>query len=548
MEQESWLLTCAMSKGLYGLWVRMMQRKCSFRHLCAGVLGDKAHAGGGTLGNRLNLEGKAEMLLFFSCFLVYLSFGCAITPPLPADAFSINEFDFYWGADSNRAFSDATSILSGNGHYRIKVHPLFLILVQPLALVLQGVTGSATLSMVILQSGAAAGMVACFYAILRRFEVQVPIRVMFSIIFAMSFSNIVFAAVPETFIFAGLGLIGFWCYLTRIVDRCSDLSRVEVICLVFFGVISFGITITNFVAYLIGMVYLYAARRRYLRLKSIFSTIAMVVLGIVLLVLWQTFVWPGVAPFWDSFLSAASGQEAYEETRYMNFSFSASKTVVWAKQGFLYPLISPEMAFVEGKGIRFGSFGLVQCIGLMALAALAVLALILFFRHQKEHRLKRITVIFLCIAYACNLALHYMYGYGEVFIYSPHFLFLPLVALALCLSFMKNGTASCTQRGWAAVMALAALLLITQAVSNTAAAAAVAEMTAQYSGVMPSLKKTPYLVLLTFFTVLLVVAAYRKVLSGLSEAVKQGVGYELRYLIAYGVVIMVVSGYVAGVY
>lgn len=500
------------------------------------------------MGSRINLEGNAEKLLFFGCFLVYLSLGCAITPPLPADAFSINEFDFYWGADSNRAFSDATSILSGNGHYRIKVHPLFLILVQPLTLVLQGITGSATLSVVILQSGAAAGMVACFHAILRKFEVWVPTRLVFSLIFAMSFSNIAFAAIPETFIFAGLGLIGFWCYLTCIADKRSNLSRVEMICLAFFGIISFGITITNFVAYLIGLSYLYVVRRRYIRFRGIVLVVAMAVFGIVVLVFWQSFVWSGTAPFWDSFLNAASGQETYEETRYMNFSFSIPKTIIWAKQGFLYPLISPEMAFVEGKGIRFGSFGFVQYIGMAAMAILAVWALVLLLRHRKENRLKKITVAFLCLAYICNLALHYVYGYGEVFIYSPHFLFLPLVALVLCLSFKQDGSTFRIQRSWIVMLALAVLLLIAQVISNLAAAIAIVEMTAHYSGVVPSLKKTPYLVLLTIFVVLLAALLHRKVCSGLNEAVKQGVGYELRYLVVYGMIIMIVSGYIAGVY
>lgn len=375
--------------------------------------------------------------LFCALFVLYVFLGMCISYRV---AFDTNMF---FGADNARAFGDLTDI--GYNHYRVKVHPLFCLLAQSVTLLLDGVVNRPTMSVILLEALCGALGVCFFDAILGRKKVGRWFRNLFTLIYAFSFSTLIFSTVPETFIFAGLGLMAYWYFLTAAAEGKGPLSRRETFLLVFFGVVCFGVTLTNYVFYLVGLIYLLALRydwrkgaRAFVKL-NVWNGAAIVVLC-----LYQRFVWSNCPVFWKSMLLGLTGRDTYEELQYMNWDFSLNKTGIWLKQTLLYPLMSADMTLRSpGEAyhpILFAEYP--RAVGL--LTALFALALALCLAVWLVKRAKGFDLredgYMLGLLASCvgNLMLHYIYGFNEAFMYSPHYLFYFLLAGALALDRLRS--------------------------------------------------------------------------------------------------------------
>lgn len=374
--------------------------------------------------------------LFCVFFLMYVFLGLCISWQT---AFNTNIF---FGADNTRAFQDMTLIIMDDpsGHYRIAVHPLFLLLAQTPVLLVNGVVNRPEMSVILVEACCGALSVCLFDGILGRKGVERRIQTAFTLIYGCSFSMMIFSTVPETFIFAGLGLVSFWYFLALAGEKKGPLSGREKLLAVFFGIVSIGVTLTNYVFYLVGLIYLLLLRYGFKSgAKEFFKLNVFNGGGVIVACLYQRFVWKQAPLFWISIINAFLGQP-YEETRYMNWECSLAKTATWLKETVFRPLLAPAIYLTNpGQSYHptgFSGYGAtLKAVLILFWATAAVcLAFHLAARLKDRFDLERDGYLLgLLAAFAGNLALHYIYGYDEAFMYSPHYLFYILLAVPLAL-------------------------------------------------------------------------------------------------------------------
>ncbi len=383
------------------------------------------------------LSHNRRLLMFFTAFLFYVFGGLCISYQV---TFSKNIF---FGADNARAFLDLTDIQYS--HYRIKVHPLFPLLTETVTLLVDGAVNYPAMSVILVESFCGALSVCLFDAIMEQQSVGKPLRNLFSGIYAFSFSTIIFSTVPETFVFAATGLLGFWYFVSVSARQKGVFTLQEKVLLVFFGVLCCGITLTNYVFYLLGILYLLSCRYSFKEAVKSFFRIQLLNTGILIFAcLFQKFVWNQCPLFWDSLLEGMINPESFEETRYMNWDFNILKTKQWLKQTLLCPLISPTVLLHNPKTddfqISFGGYSEDLKVFLLCFLILQAFCLIIWlikilkqYNHGRDGY-----AVYLLTAYLGNLILHYIYGFYQTFIFSQHYLFYILLATAFALSGMKN--------------------------------------------------------------------------------------------------------------
>lgn len=207
----------------------------------------------------LSLYCNKKTCLFIVMFAFYVFCGMCISYPVSFES------NIFFSADNQRAFSDLMEI-TGN-HYRIKVHPAFLFLAEAPALVLDGIVNHQRMTVIIMEAFCGSMSAYVFYSILEKKGVDLKVRSLTTAIYAFSFSHLIFSTVPETYIFANLGLISYWYFILLASEKQGDFNKKEIFLLCFFGCISFGITLTNYCSYLVGLVYL--TSRRYKKKRGI---------------------------------------------------------------------------------------------------------------------------------------------------------------------------------------------------------------------------------------------------------------------------------------
>lgn len=292
-----------------------------------------------------------KIYYFAFLFSFYIFLGICISYPITYDTDNI-----FFSADNRRAFFDMVNITGS--HYRIKVHPELLILVQAPTLLLNGFVNHHRMTVIVMEAfcGTLSGYI--FYEILKCRKIEVHIRKLVTAIYVFSFSNIIFSTVPETFIFANLGLISYWYFILLALEQDKKFTIQEVFLLIFWGCINFGITLTNYGSYLIGLVCLLIKRYGKKDWVKLFFKINVInSIFIVFLCLFQKFIWKQAPLFWESIIVGIKGG-GYEELNYMNWNININKTILWIKQTMVYPIFSPDV-YISNR-IYFGGFSVIK--------------------------------------------------------------------------------------------------------------------------------------------------------------------------------------------
>lgn len=376
----------------------------------------------------------AFLFVFFSFFFLYVLLGMCIAYPTSYGA------NLFFGADNGRVYNDIVYLATD--HVRIKVHPLFLLLVQPIVHLAKGIVFQETMTVLLLQGFCGAMADLMFYLILEKLKVDSFFLILLLLIYGLSFSNIIFSAVPETFIFAGVGLIAYWFYVLAISEASCKLGKIEICVLIFFGIISFGITLTNYFSYSIGLIYLLLKKEKdkrqgvktYIRINGING------LGIVILCKMQTLIWHNAPFFWTSIFDALFHGVQYEEAKYMDWGINFSKIIQWIRQTMFYPFISPNVYMASGtySSICFGDYHhLVEIVSVIFIIV-AVVAIMAYILKLIRNKYKDLFFGALFLTWIGNMCLHFIYGSAEAFIYSPHYHFLFLLLAGYSFSALEN--------------------------------------------------------------------------------------------------------------
>lgn len=354
--------------------------------------------------------------------------------------------DALFGGDLGRVSGDIY-VIDGE-HARVSTHPLFVILIQPIFHLFNGLVNDMYLSIFLFQSGAGALLVAVVSMILEEVHLRPTLRIIAILMFGLSGSQLIWSTAPETFMYGGLVMGLMWLFLIKVSGRNRPLGVSEVMVLVSFGVLLCGFTITNIIVFVVGLVYFLLQRKKQKMRVAVFLLICTaVVAALVLLSLVQHFVWPLTPVFWSALSGSVSGQSGDLVLGFLSLDVDVTRMPMWLNQTILFPWIMPDATLYEAVNQSVGNetivftdygfpMGLVS--GLLAVLSIASILLkaITAIRRMGRKAPNEIVkfdaaYLFMLSTWLIEVIFHYFFDYTEAFLFSAHFFFLFVVLTAM---------------------------------------------------------------------------------------------------------------------
>jgi hypothetical protein len=381
-------------------------------------------------------------LLFFA---VYIYLGLRFNNP------SINSTDNYLDAD-NSTWVARIAEPTGSQMEMRGPHPFAYFVFRPLGWFLNLFTRNPNLSAILLN--AFAGCL-CVFLVWMFIEHQFKDRIYATLIAALlglSTSHLWFGSLVETYIFSAATLIGFFLLLQTRKESTGSLVTMSLL--------TFGITLTNFVQNFIGFVVSRPRWRDVIRFAGL--TISLGVLVSLVHAAW----YPSAKLFFVPSDAQAEGEFAISIFRDPAWK-AVGRIVLLLRTIFLYSVIAPRpFVFTKEVGGTFPRFNFFKIspdgfllssytgIGKILVLAWTIFlfaAIIMFFINLIRTRKADISLaLALCLLF--NFVLHLNYGY-EPFLYSPDWTYALILFVAL-------GLAPLAKKRWFQVGLLAFLIVL----------------------------------------------------------------------------------------
>ena len=329
-----------------------------------------------------------------------------------------NNYNLLFDSDTARVVADATSY--GFLHYRSAVHPLFILLIQPIFTILKGITSETTSALIVLSSIITSTTVVYIYKSLKLLQNNPKQNILISLIYLFTFGNIVFTSGIEVYNIAALFLVLLWYYY--ILKRNTQFDKYSYIILIFLGISSAAITITNFVIYLIVLGVLFITKK--INIKKSIIVLLVTVLSIGLLNSFQHFIWKTTPLLWE--------KEITKEEKYISLTtigFENIKNVV--KNDYYNSLLSSDMRIKVINNFEFHEnnyvlvFKDLNYINIIIISIFYILLILLIIRNIKKELFLNLGLL---AVLAFNTLLHIIYGNDSSFLYSLHFIY-PVILL-----------------------------------------------------------------------------------------------------------------------
>ena len=367
--------------------------------------------------NKLKLN-KPEVILFLFSFFYLLVLGVTLSYNLD---FS-NNYNLLFNSDTARVIIDST-IVNAN-HYRIDVHPLYLIIIQPVVLLLSGITMNKMLSIVILSAFSSSLSVLFIYKILSLIKKDKKTNLLISLIYLFSFSNIIYTAGIETYNFASLFLI----ILVYYVLKNNELDKYKNLLLVVLGVFSLAFTITNFIVFLIILFMLFINKK--INIKDSIKVVLITILCLFGFNMIQKVIWPS-APlvFKNSVIGEA---KTYSKS-------IGIKNVL--KNDYYNSLIGSNIDLIMTYGDTYNNRNIMinfintNIFNILIISILYSILVFLIIRNFKKNKFINISLLLILLF---NTLLHIVYGNDSTFLYSLHFLYLIILLLGININLEKS--------------------------------------------------------------------------------------------------------------
>lgn len=378
------------------------------------------------------LKNLSNRYFLFFLFL-YFTLGCYISYQ------NVVTLNIYFGADNYRVFWDLTDIF-GN-HYRIKVHPLFLLFTQPVTLLINKICLNPKLAVVIIESLCGAFFVKTFYLSLEFMKLNSFIVKSFSLILGFSFSFLIFSTTPETFIFSGLSSCLFFQFLIKKGISLDYKSNKNLFILSLFATLLIGMIITNYILFFIGIVITLGFKndiKIYDKIKVILKIFCISSFIIIALCCLQKLVWNSCPIFISSIIDGLTGK-GYEETLYISTNyFSLTEFKKYILLFFFYPLISPSMQLTVYDNlpfIEFTQYNFSQKILVISYVLLCFVSILIFVVKvvKKIDQKNKFPLVLSSTFLIFNFFLHFLYGKQQAFIFSCNYSYLVLTSLAIMI-------------------------------------------------------------------------------------------------------------------
>ena len=211
-----------------------------------------------------------------------------------------------------------------------------MIIIFPFVSMLKGLYGNPTLTIMILISFVSTLNCYLFYKILLKLFHKDNIAILGMILFSICSSQLVFSAIPESFIFSlTIFLVSFLFFMHLL--QTNKLVFKDYLMIIILGILSIAFTITNIIMYFSGIILIFLFRKDKNRIKPL------IISGITIIFISAFLFWiqghifpntPGIIEFIRGNFSSSG-----EEVRYMNFSFSLDKIWKTLQNFFSYSLL-----------------------------------------------------------------------------------------------------------------------------------------------------------------------------------------------------------------
>ena len=354
------------------------------------------------------IKNNPEKVLFIFSFIYLLFLGISLSYNYDIK----NNANLIFDSDTSRVILDATEIVAN--HYRISVHPLFVLLVQPLCYFINGIVLNKMLSIIIISSLVSSLSVLFIYKILTKIKKDDKTNILISLIYLFSFSNIIFTASIETYNFAVLFLIILFYYY---VSKTDKLNIYSYIILVLLGILSCAFTITNIIIFLIIIFILFLDKK--INIKNSIITLLIIGVSVISLSIFQKLVWNTPA-IWNLNISDETTEYAEKTIKISNI-----KNVI--DNDYYNSLVSSNIYMNVKYGNTFNnqnyiiSFEKVNIMSIILLSLFYLSTIVLLIRNYKKNVLLNIGLL---LSLGFNTCLHIIYGNDSTFLYSLHFLYL----------------------------------------------------------------------------------------------------------------------------
>lgn len=371
------------------------------------------------------MKRKKEYYLFGISFVFLVVLGILLSYNYD---FSKN-YNLLFDSDTARVIGDA--INPSADHNRLDVHPLFVLFVQPTVFLLSGLFQNKILSLVILSAFLSSISTVFIYKILNLFHKNEKTNLLLSIIYLVSFSNLIFTTGIETYNFAVVFLILLWYFILKKMKE-KEITLISYILLIGLGLLSASFTITNFVIYLIGLFLLWIAKRINWK-KGIVLVIAPLALLVGFSGL-QRVIW-GNTPF---ILKTNIRQE---KNNFSETTIGPKNVINVLENDYKNSLISEDINLKIEYGNSYNGlnyhlyFEKSSILNLIIIGLFYLLTIILLIRNWKQNILVNLGLL---LAIGFNSALHIIYGNTGAFLYSLHFVYLFILLLGINLQGEKN--------------------------------------------------------------------------------------------------------------
>lgn len=370
------------------------------------------------------IKNNPEKILFIFSVIYLLMLGIILTYN-----YNIKDnINLIFDSDTKRIVQDMTEI--DGFHYRLNVHPLFMLIVQPIYFIVNAFVHSKSLSIVIIISFVSSLTVLFLYKTLSKIEKDNKFNIIVSLIYLFSFSNIIFTASPETYNFSALFLLILWYYFIGKNTKYNLLSK---IILVVLGIFCFAFTITNIFIFIIVLLLLLIDKK--LNIKNTIIIFITVIISVTCLNLGQKLIWNHAPVFFRL--------KVENETTYVDKKINLTKIKNVVENDYINSIISSDI-FVNVKyatvydennyTIEFSNISMWKVI---IISIFYITLLILLIRNFKTNKLLNIGLL---IALFYNTLLHILYGNDGAFLYSEHFLYLIMLLFGVNYNSEKNIT------------------------------------------------------------------------------------------------------------
>ena len=374
---------------------------------------------------KTNKDRKIEGLIFIFFFIVYLTLGMFLS------YFSdLTTNDIIFGSDINRVEADLGDVF--RNHYRTKVHPLFVLFFQPIVLILNGLISNTTLTCIILSSIVSAISVAIVYKIGTLYNISTKYKIIISLVFGFTFSNIVFSAIIETYCYSQLFLLLLWYYVAKIFkNKVNEKNMVYYLSIL--GLCNMSVTVTNYVVFIIATIILLLSNK--LKAKSFLIENIITLVLCVFLSFYQNMIWHNTAVILDV-KNNSSG-----EVEFIGISSIKANLKNVINNMYLNGFISSDIYstnFNENiykTDTTFYYFS--DKVQLFLIISILFYMLVLYYtiRNFKNNVWMNIGLLLTLIF---NTTLHFIYGNSESFLYSQNLIYLPFLLLIINFGEIKS--------------------------------------------------------------------------------------------------------------